>query len=165
MPYELSQNRKKLYCQRLGVRVVLWVSGCTCYCKGCQNPQTWNFNSGKLFNVAAIQEICAELEKPYISGLTLSGGHPLESNNIEVCTILCKYLKLRYPTKTIWLYTGWKWEEISHMEIMKYIDVVVDGQYIEEKKDITLKWRGSKNQRVIDVQKSLANKTTVLLLD
>lgn len=148
-----------------GVRCVLWVSGCRCQCKNCQNPQTWNFDSGKVFDVSAIQEICSQLEKPYIAGLTISGGHPLEPENIQVCTILCMYLKTRFPTKTIWLYTGWSWEEIVHMKILEYIDVVVDGKYIEEEKDITLQWRGSKNQRVIDVQKSLNNKMIVLLAD
>ena len=148
-----------------GIRVVLWCQGCSLHCKGCHNPQTWDFNDGKRFDVAAIQTICEELKKPYVTGLTLSGGHPLEPESIQECTALCMYLKLRFPEKTIWLYTGWTWEEISHMEIMKYIDIVVDGQYIEEQKDITLKWRGSRNQRVIDCRQSLANKTIILLDD
>ena len=149
----------------IGIRVVLWCLGCSLHSKGCHNPQTWDFNCGKRFNVDAIQTICEELQKPYVTGLTLSGGHPLEPQNIQECTALCMYLKLRFPEKTIWLYTGWQWEEVCHMEIMKYIDVVVDGSYIEEQKDITLKWRGSRNQRVIDCQKSLANKTIILLDD
>jgi anaerobic ribonucleoside-triphosphate reductase activating protein len=149
----------------IGIRCVLWVSGCSVHCKGCQNPQTWSFEHGNIFDVNAIQTICEELKKPYIAGLTLSGGHPLEPENIQECTVLCMYLKERFPEKTIWLYTGWLWEEISHMEIMKYIDVVVDGPYIEDQKDITLKWRGSRNQRVIDCKQSLANKTIVLLDD
>lgn len=149
----------------IGIRVVLWCQGCSLHCKGCHNPQTWDFNCGQRFNVDAIQTICEELKKPYVTGLTLSGGHPLEPQSIQECTALCMYLKLRFPEKTIWLYTGWQWEEISHMEIMKYIDVVVDGPYIEEQKDITLKWRGSQNQRVIDCQQSLANKTIILLED
>ena len=148
-----------------GIRVVLWCQGCSLHCKNCHNPQTWDFNGGNMFDVKAIQTICRELEKPYVSGCTLSGGHPLEPGNIEVCTALCRYLKRRFPDKTIWLYTGWNWEEISSLEIFKYIDVVVDGPYIEEQKDITLKWRGSRNQRVIDVQKSLTNKMIVLLDD
>lgn len=147
----------------VGIRCVLWVSGCSVHCKGCQNPQTWSFEHGNIFDVNAIQTICEELEKSYIAGLTLSGGHPLEPENIQECTALCVYLKERFPGKTIWLYTGWLWEEISHMEIMKYIDVVVDGPYIEDQKDITLKWRGSRNQRVIDCKQSLANKTIILL--
>ena len=148
-----------------GIRVVLYTQGCSLHCKGCHNQQTWDFNGGRMLDVKVIQTICSELEKPYIAGLTLSGGHPLEPENIEVCTSLCKYLKRRFPEKTIWLYTGWHWEDINHMEIMKYIDVVVDGPYIEKQRDISLKFRGSKNQRVIDCQKSLANKTIILLGD
>lgn len=148
-----------------GIRVVLWCQGCSLHCPECHNPQTWDFDDGNIFRHVDIQEICEELKKPYITGLTLSGGHPLEPENIQVCTALCMYLKLRFPTKTIWLYTGWLWEEISHMEIMKYIDVVVDGPYIKDRKNISLKWRGSDNQRVIDVNKSLANKTIILLDD
>lgn len=149
----------------IGIRVVLWVSGCSIHCKGCHNPQTWDFNCGKMFDIEAIQIICEELKKPYVAGITLSGGHPLEPENVEVCMSLCMYLKKRFPEKTIWLYTGWTWEEISHMAIMDYIDVVVDGPYIEDKRNISLKWRGSENQRVIDVQASLANKTIILLED
>ena len=149
----------------IGIRCVLWCQGCSVHCKGCHNPQTWCFDGGKDFNVNVIQTICSELSKPYIAGLTLSGGHPLEPENIQECTALCMYLKLRFPDKTIWLYTGWLWEDISHMEIMKYVDVVVDGPYIEDQRDISLKFRGSKNQRVIDVQKSLINKTIILLDD
>lgn len=160
-----SKLEKNSIANGTGIRCVLWVSGCSVCCKGCHNPQTWDFDCGKMFDIEAIQIICEELKKPYIAGLTLSGGHPLEPENIEVCTCLCMYLKKRFPEKTIWLYTGWQWEEISHMEIMKYIDVVVDGPYIEEQKDITLKWRGSRNQRVIDCQQSLVNKTIILLDD
>ena len=147
----------------IGIRCVLWCQGCSLHCEECHNPQTWDFNGGQFFDIQAIQVICEELEKSYITGLTLSGGHPLEPGNIEVCTSLCIYLKRRFPDKTIWLYTGWTWDMISHMEIMKYIDVVVDGPFIAEQKDITLKWRGSRNQRVIDVRQSLANKTIILL--
>ena len=160
-----SKIEKNSIANGTGVRVVLWAQGCSLHCKGCHNPQTWDCQGGQLFNVAAIQTICEELKQPYITGITLSGGHPLEPENIQECTALCMYLKLRFPQKTIWLYTGWQWEEVCHMEIMKYIDVVVDGPYIEEQKDITLKWRGSRNQRVIDCQKSLANKTIILLDD
>lgn len=145
-----------------GIRIVLWCQGCRIHCNNCHNPQTHSFNEGMEFNVSAIQEICTELEKPYIAGLTLSGGHPLEPENIQECTALCRYLKLRYPTKTIWLYTGYIYEDIKKFPIFKYIDVVVDGKYIEEEKDISLPYCGSKNQRVIDVKKSITSKMTIL---
>ena len=125
----------------IGIRVVLWAQGCSLHCKGCHNPQTWDFSGGQRFDVNAIQTICEELKKTHIAGLTLSGGHCIEPENIQECTALCKYLKLRFPEKTIWLYTGWQWEEISHMAIMNYIDVVVDGPYVEEEKDISLRQR------------------------
>lgn len=146
----------------VGIRTVLWCQGCSLHCKGCHNPHTWDFDSGKIFDVKAIRTICEELEKPYVAGLTLSGGHPLEPNNIKECTALCRYLKTKYPQKTIWLYTGWLWESIKQLDIMKYIDVVVEGPYIESLRDITLKYCGSKNQRVIDVKKSLTENKLVI---
>ena len=160
----------------IGIRVVLWCQGCSLHCKGCHNPQTWDFTCGQRFNVDAIQTICEELQKPYVTGLTLSGGHPLEPQNIQECTALCMYLKLRFPDKTIWLYTGWTWESIWNskhdiildrvrQKVLSMCDVVVDGSYIDELKDITLKWCGSKNQRVIDVKKTLEENTIVLYCD
>ena len=146
----------------VGIRTVLWCQGCSLHCKGCHNPHTWDFDSGKIFDVKAVQTICEELEKPYVAGLTLSGGHPLEPNNIKECTALCRYLKPKYPQKTIWLYTGWLWESIKQLDIMKYIDVVVEGPYIDSLRDITLKYCGSKNQRVIDVKKSLTENKLVI---
>lgn len=146
-----------------GIRCVLWVQGCRMNCKGCHNPQTHSFKGGYEFNTEAVQKICNELEKPYIAGLTLSGGHPLESENIKECTALCRYIKLRYPNKNIWLYTGWLWEDIKDLEIVKYVDVIVDGKYIEEERNISLPFCGSQNQRVIDVNKTLKNKILVLL--
>lgn len=148
-----------------GIRVVLWVSGCTCYCRNCQNPQTWSFHSGQLFDEKAKQELFKALDKPYIQGVTFSGGHPLENENIDTVYSLCKEIKEKFPTKDIWLYTGYTFENISSYLIMKYIDVLVDGKYIEEQKDLTLKWRGSKNQRVIDVKESLEQNKVVLYCD
>lgn len=145
----------------IGVRVVLWVSGCTCYCKNCQNPQTWGFNSGKLFDKNAKQELFEALGKSYIQGITFSGGHPLEKENTEEVYSLCKEIKEIFPEKDIWLYTGYKFENIINdplrQKLIKLCDVVIDGKYIEELKDITLKWRGSSNQRVIDVKKTIKN--------
>lgn len=148
-----------------GFRTVIWVSGCSVHCNNCQNPQTWEFESGLLFTNETKQELFAKLDKPYISGLTLSGGHPLESQNIETCTTIAKEFKKRFPNKTLWVYTGYLWNEIKNLEIMKYTDVLIDGRYIDEKRDITLPWRGSTNQRVIDVQKSLNKGKIVLYIE
>lgn len=146
----------------VGIRVVLWVSGCTCYCKNCQNPNTWSFKSGQLFDEKAKKELFDALNKPYIQGITFSGGHPLENENISTVYQLCKEIKNKFPQKDIWLYTGYNFEDIHSYLIMKYIDVLVDGKYIDELKDLTLKWRGSSNQRVIDVQKSLKENKIIL---
>ena len=148
-----------------GLRVVLWVSGCNHHCKGCQNPITWDEKGGLPFDEDAEKELFEALDKSYIDGITFSGGDPLFPANRSEVFRLIKKCKSLYPQKTIWLYTGWLWEEVSHMEIMKYIDVLVDGPYIEDKKNISLRWRGSENQRVIDVRQSLANKTIILLDD
>lgn len=164
-----------------GLRVVLWCSGCSLHCKGCQNPQTWDATSGILFDNQAKEEIFEQLSKPYISGLTLSGGHPLEDYNLETVYLLLKEVKEQFPQKNIWLYTGYTWEyifpkvitddfdvnRVYRQEIVKMCDVLIDGPYIEEQKDITLKWRGSKNQRVIDIKKTIetGNKNVILLCD
>ena len=145
-----------------GIRVVLWVSGCSLHCKGCHNPETWNVHSGKPFDDKAKQELFDALDKPYIQGITFSGGHPLENENITEVYKLCKEIKEKFPTKDIWLYTGWSFEDIHSYLIMKYIDVLVDGSYIEEQRDLTIKWRGSRNQRVIDVKKTLKENRIVL---
>lgn len=145
-----------------GIRVVLWVSGCRIHCKNCQNPQTWNPNFGKPFDENAKQELFEALDKPYIQGITFSGGHPLENENITEIYNLCKEIKEKFPTKDIWLYTGYLFEDINSYLIMKYVDVIVDGKYIDEEKDITLKWCGSRNQRVIDVKSSFEQNKIVL---
>lgn len=138
-----------------GLRVVLWVSGCSHCCKGCQNPITWDVNGGILFDEAAKQEIYEQLDKPYISGITFSGGDPLHSaNRMDVRAFMAE-IRERYPDKTIWLYTGDVWENVMHYPMMRYVDVLVDGEFMIEKRDVKLMWKGSSNQRVIDVQKSL----------
>lgn len=137
-----------------GLRVTLFVSGCSLHCKNCQNKQTWDKDSGIFFDNNAKQEIFKELEKDYISGITFSGGHPLECYNILEVTNLSKEIKEKFPSKTIWLYTGFVYENIKDLEIMKYIDVLVDGPYIDELRDISLQWKGSSNQRVIDINKT-----------
>lgn len=148
-----------------GVRVVLWVSGCTVHCKGCQNPESWNFCAGKLFDENAKKELFNALSKPYIRGITFSGGNPIERNNIGCIYDLIKEIKIEFPDKDIWLYTGWTLtiNDFQQLyldmtmpdEIYKLCDVVVDGPYIEEQRDITLKFRGSANQRLIDVKETL----------
>ena len=147
-----------------GLRVVLWVAGCSHHCPGCQNPVTWDPEDGLPFDRAAEEEIFGQLEQEYISGLTLSGGDPLYEGNREAVTELVRKVKSRYPKKTIWLYTGYRWEEIRDLEVIRDIDVVVDGRYIQEERDITLEWRGSANQRVIDVPKTRELGQIVLLV-
>lgn len=138
-----------------GLRVVLWLSGCRHHCPGCQNPVTWNPEDGLLFGDAAKREIEEQLEKPYISGITFSGGDPLFPGNEQEVTMYCKELRECFPRKTIWLYTGEVWEDIWNLEIMQYINVLVDGRFEIEKQDNKLHWKGSSNQRVIAVQESL----------
>lgn len=138
-----------------GLRVVLWVAGCSHCCKACHNPITWDPAGGLPFDEAAKEEIFAQLDKMYISGITFSGGDPLHSaNRLEVRNLMAE-IKKRYPQKTIWLYTGDVWENILHYPLMQYVDVLVDGEFQVEKKDAKLLWKGSSNQRVIDVQTSL----------
>lgn len=144
----------------IGVRVVLWVSGCTMHCHNCQNPTTWDFNAGQAFIKDTMSELLEALSPDYISGLTLSGGHPLEQANQQQISNIVKTVKTKLPSKTIWLYTGYTYEQILKSkfivnEILPYIDILVDGKYDETQRDISLVWCGSKNQRVIRVQKSL----------
>ena len=145
-----------------GLRVVLWVSGCTHYCKDCQNPITWGLNSGLEFDDEAKQEIFDELEKDHIHGITFSGGDPLHPSNIECVTELTKEIKRLFPNKTIWLYTGYVFEDIDNLEIIEYLDVLVDGEFVVDQKDIDLHWVGSSNQRVIDIQETLREGEIVL---
>lgn len=141
-----------------GLRVVLWVSGCDHHCLNCHNPITWDLEDGLLFDDAARDEIFAQLEKDYIAGLTFSGGDPLHPANQSAVYRIAKEGKERYPDKTIWLYTGALWEEIWQLPVMRYVDVCVDGEFDEKKKDVKLLWKGSQNQRVIDVPATLQSK-------
>ena len=148
-----------------GVRVSLFVSGCNHHCKGCFNPEAWNFNYGKEFTDEETEKILQELDHPYVSGLSILGGEPLEYVNQKGLLPLLKKVKEKFPEKNIWCYTGYtfdndvlgnmfdNWEQTE--ELVSYIDVMVDGKFEEDKKDLNLKFRGSSNQRVIDVQKSL----------
>ena len=149
-----------------GLRVTCWVSGCNMGCFNCYNPQTWDFNSGIPFTDDTMQEILYDLSKPYIKGLTLSGGHPLDPHNAPKVLEIVKRVKMVFPNKDIWIYSGYEWENIikneTLREILKYTDVLVDGVYIDELRDISLPFRGSSNQRIIDVNKSLAENKVIL---
>ena len=149
-----------------GIRTVLWVSGCDIHCRNCQNPQTWDFNSGIPFTDDTMQELLYDLSKPYIKGCTLSGGHPLDPHNAPEVLKIVKRVKMVFPNKDIWIYSGYEWENIikdeTLREILKYTDVLVDGAYVDELRDISLPFRGSSNQRIIDVKKTLEKNEVVL---
>ncbi|MDE6656734.1 MAG: anaerobic ribonucleoside-triphosphate reductase activating protein [Anaeroplasmataceae bacterium] len=156
----------------LGVRVSLFVSGCTHHCKNCFNAVAWDFNYGNLFTKEIEDEILTALKQPMISGLTLLGGEPMEPQNQKGLYAFLKRVKEEVPTKDIWCYTGYTLEtdllkgkvhlDITD-EILSMIDVLVDGKFVEELKDIKLKFRGSSNQRVIDLKTTLAtNQITIL---
>lgn len=145
-----------------GLRVVLWVAGCSHACKECHNPITWDVNGGLPFDEDAERELFAALDKDYISGLTFSGGDPLHPSNRDAVTALAKKAKTLFPDKTIWLYTGFDWEAVRSLAIVPYLDVIVDGRFRIELKDTKLHWKGSSNQRVIDVPATLAQGKIVL---
>ncbi len=149
-----------------GVRAVLWISGCGIHCRNCHNQQTWDFDSGIPFTEETMQELLYDLSKPYIKGCTLSGGHPLDPHNASEVLKIVKRVKMVFPNKDIWIYSGYEWENIikdeTLREIMKYTDILVDGPYIDDLRDISLPFRGSSNQRIIDVQKSLVSNQIVL---
>ena len=158
-----------------GVRVALFVSGCTHHCKGCFNEMTWDFKYGKEFGEDTVVEIVEALKAPYIAGLTLLGGEPMEYVNQQGLLPLLRKVKNEYPNKTIWCYTGYLFDKDilenfidkypETQEILSYLDVIVDGEFIESQKDISLRFRGSSNQRIIDVQKSLKAGTISLWED
>jgi len=142
-----------------GLRTVLWLAGCKHGCKGCHNKITWDPNGGVPFDEKAKAELFMSLRQPYISGITFTGGDPLHENNISEVEELAKTIKENYPDKTVWLYTGSVWDDIYSLSIIQYLDVVVDGQFVEELADWKFHWGGSTNQRVIDVRETLATDT------
>lgn len=146
-----------------GVRVSLFVSGCRRKCPGCFNPETWAFNYGVPFTADTIDEILEALSPEYISGLTVLGGEPLDERNIATVKELLYKVKKHYPSKPIWVYTGHRYENIAHKSILDFIDVLVDGAFIQELKDLTLKYRGSSNQRIINVPYSRSTGKIVLM--
>lgn len=146
-----------------GVRVSLFVSGCRRHCKNCFNSETWDFNYGNQFDKSAMSEILEALEKKYIEGFSLLGGEPFEKENRETVFNILRTVREGFPYKNIWCYSGFTFEELkdSARDILELIDVLVDGAFVEEKKNLKLKFRGSENQRIIDVKKSLNNNAVV----
>lgn len=140
-----------------GLRVVLWVSGCSHHCDGCHNPFTWDPNSGLEFTQETEDELMDKLNYPYISGLTLSGGDPFFHSNIVDIGKLIGKVKLNFPKKTIWVYTGFKYEDIypNIKYFISNIDVIIDGRFVKDLADVKYKWAGSTNQRIIDVKKTI----------
>lgn len=157
----------------IGVRVVLFVSGCTHHCKGCFNPDTWDFNYGSEFTEETENRLMALLQPDYIDGLTLLGGEPFEPANQRVLVPFLHKVRQKYPNKTIWCYTGYLFDKELQQEsrarcevtdeMLGMLDVLVDGEFVLDKKDISLAFRGSSNQRIIDVPSSLTQGTVVTL--
>ena len=155
-----------------GLRVTLFVSGCTHHCKGCFNKETWDFNYGNPFTEEVEEEILKELRRPQIAGLTLLGGEPFEYVNQKGLLSLVRRAKAEFPEKPLWCFTGYdfekdilgrmvsEWEETK--ELLSYIDILVDGEFMEELKDLNLRFKGSSNQRTIMVQESMKKGRIVL---
>lgn len=164
--------KKRDIANGVGVRVSLFVSGCTHRCKNCFNKETWDFSYGEKYTDETEKTILSFLEPSFVNGLSLLGGEPFEPQNQKELVGLLKKVKERFPQKDIWCYTGYLFDEQLLKdsrarceytdEMLSYIDVLVDGPYIEEEKDITLQFRGSKNQRVIDVKRSIAENSIII---
>lgn len=140
-----------------GLRVVLWVAGCSHNCEGCQNPETWDPNGGIPFDDAAKEELFYYLSKPYTAGITFSGGDPFNHNNYETVESLIDEIREKFPDKNIWVYTGFTYDEIkSHPDLIRItdkIDVLIDGPFIKSKADVKYEWAGSTNQHIIRIKK------------
>ena len=148
-----------------GLRVVLWVAGCNHQCEDCQNPITWDLYGGLPFDEKAEEELFEALSKPYISGITFSGGDPLHQFNRAETFRLMKKVKETMPEKTVWVYTGFLWDDFKDIEDIKYADVFCDGRFVKALKDDKLQWVGSSNQRIINVQETLKTGKIVLHFD
>ena len=151
-----------------GIRLSIYCSGCDLHCKGCHNQNAWDFDLGVNYKAeyqTVLNSLFKELSHEYYRGLTFCGGEPLHKNNIDGFLDIAKKVKEKLPNKDIWCYTGYEWEQVKDLEIMQYIDVVVVGPFILEQRDISddNRWRGSRNQRVIDVKKSLEQNKKVFL--
>lgn len=146
-----------------GVRVSIFMQGCHFHCKNCFNPETHDFNGGEEFTDATIQKVLNLCDHEYIEGLSILGGEPMHPANIEGTTKLAKAFKEKYPDKTLWSWTGFLYDQdLKDKEVMQYLDVLVDGQYKDELFNPTLKWKGSENQRVIDIQESRKQNKVIL---
>lgn len=147
-----------------GVRVSIFEQGCTFNCKNCFNPETHDFSGGAEFTDETIDRVLELCGQDYIEGLSILGGEPMHPKNIEGTTKLAKSFKEKYPNKNLWIWSGFKFDQdLKDKEVLKYVDVLVDGQYVDELHNPTLKWRGSSNQRVINVQDSLKANKVILL--
>ena len=147
----------------LGWRVVLWCAGCYRHCPGCHNPESWDENGGKPFTQNEMDLLLELLKPQFVKGLTLSGGDPLFINNRQMVAEICRTVKERLPEKDIWIYTGFNYEEVKDLEVMKYADVMVDGSFMQELRDVSLAFKGSSNQRIIDVPASRRNNQVALM--
>lgn len=155
-----------------GVRVSLFVSGCPHHCPGCFNPESWDFGSGRPFGQARVEELVAMLKEPYAKGLSLLGGEPFAPENQKAVLDLVKQVRDRKMGKDIWCWTGYLFEDLAAgkvgdygQELLEHLDVLVDGPFLLDKKDLSLRFRGSSNQRVIDVPRSLRMGTAQLQLE
>ena len=148
-----------------GVRVSLFVSGCRHHCPGCFNQIAWDFGYGTEFTKNTVDEIMEAISHDYISGITVLGGEPFEPENLSTVKALCQEIKEKYPDKSVWVYTGLQYEDVEEASAMKYIDVLVDGPFVQSLKDMTLSFRGSKNQRIIDVRKTRESGTIKLYIE
>lgn len=138
-----------------GVRVSLFVSGCRNHCEGCFQPETWSFDYGQKFTSDTLQELLRLLADPHVAGLSILGGDPFEPENRNCVLDICRTVRERFgDTRSIWVWTGYEWEDLRDLSVMRYIDVLVDGPFIAEERDLSLFYRGSPNQRVIDIRKS-----------
>ena len=146
-----------------GVRVSIFMQGCAFNCKNCFNQETHDFNGGKEFDDSTIKRVLELCDNENIEGLSILGGEPMHEKNIEGTTKLAKAFKEKFPNKNLWMWSGYKFDEdLKNKEAMKYVDVLVDGQYVDQLHNPTLEWRGSSNQRVINVKQSLKNNNIVL---
>ena len=145
-----------------GVRVSIFMQGCAFHCKNCFNSETWDFNGGNEFTDETIDKVLELCGEDYVKGLSILGGEPMHPNNIDGTTRLAKAFKEKYPNKNLWIWSGFLFEQLKDKEVLKYVDVLVDGQYKDELHDPRLKWKGSSNQRVIDIQKTLKQNKIVI---
>ena len=147
-----------------GVRVSIFMQGCAFNCEKCFNPDTHDFKGGKEFTDETINKVLDLCDHEYVEGLSILGGEPMHPNNIEGTTKLAKAFKERFPNKNLWAWSGFKYENyLKDKPVLNYVDVLVDGQYVDALHNPTLKWKGSSNQRVIDVQKSLSENTIITM--